>query len=351
MRMNRLNWGILLFSFLFTDNPSFFQAGEKQIAITIWYGKKQTFGQNALTQRWINILGNISPADRVKSCYYQLNKQAPMVFNLGSDLHRLAAPGDFNIDISIDNLDEDQNQIIIYAVDDFGTILSDTTEIKIYRDFKWPIPYTIDFSKVQKLQEVVQIVDGQWKLTDSGVRTVRPYYDRVLSIGDTTWSNYEILAHLTIHNWTPSQPGPPTYNVSHFGVAMHWRGHHHDEYQPHRKWFPLGAQGEFLLKEPNDSCQWRILFDGNNKDKSPKYANKQNTIQKNKKIWIRSQVTSAPKGQSIYRFKQWMNEEDEPQGWDITGKEENDYFSGSLCLVPHNSDVTIHKIQIKSVDL
>jgi len=91
----------------------------------------------------------------------------------------------------------------------------------------------------------VQVVDGQWRLEADGVRTTAPYYDRVLSIGDASWTNYETTVRLTVHDFTPSAPGPPTYNVTHFGVAMRWGGHHADGLQPSRRWFPLGRRESF----------------------------------------------------------------------------------------------------------
>jgi hypothetical protein len=100
--------------------------------------------------------------------------------------------------------------------------------------------------------------DGLWCLEADGVRTAAPS-DRVLSMGDRSWKNYEATVRLTIHGFTPSAPGPPTYDVTHFGVAMRWRGYHTDGLQPRRKWYPLGAQGEFLLRQK--TCRWRILFD------------------------------------------------------------------------------------------
>ena len=36
----------------------------------------------------------------------------------------------------------------------------------------------------------------------------------------------------------------------------------------------------------------------------------------------------------------------EPDAWDVEGFEEDDYDSGALCLVPHNSDVTIHSVRV-----
>lgn len=327
------------------------QGHENDLSINLWYGKNQHFGRPAFGQRWINILGNVYPLQNVKTCRYSLNDAPFRPFALGGDLHRLANPGDFNIDISLKELKKGKNRLVLLVMDMDEKSHYDTVWIQTGQEGSWPLPYEIDFSTIDTLQKAVQIVDGHWVLTPEGVRTVTPYYDRVLCMGDTNWTNYEALINLTIHDWTPSSPGPPTYNVSHFGVAMHWRGHHPDEHQPYRKWYPLGAQGEFLLKQEHDQCQWRILFDGAMKEKPPEYARKSNRIRKGSGIWIKSQVISTGQGKSRYSFKQWLDGEMEPSMWDVSGAEIQDYESGSLCLVPHNSDVTIHSIRVIPIKL
>ncbi|HIG54334.1 MAG TPA: hypothetical protein EYQ18_10215 [Candidatus Handelsmanbacteria bacterium] len=67
------------------------------------------------------------------------------------------------------------------------------------------------------------IVDGLWSLTAGGVRTASPYYNRILSIGDESWKNYETTLRLTPHGFTASTPGSPTYDITHLGIAMRWR--------------------------------------------------------------------------------------------------------------------------------
>jgi hypothetical protein len=318
------------------------------VTINCWYGKEQIFGQIALTQRWVNVLGNISPAERIKETYYQINGLLTP-FNLGPDLHRLARSGDFNLDIPLTQLSEGENHLIITAISSDGDTIHEEIVLIVFKNRSWPLPFEVDFSQIERIQETVQVVDGLWKLTKDGIRTTEPYYDRVLSIGDTSWTNYEITIKATVHDWTPSQPGPPTYNVSHFGVAMHWRGHHIDDLQPHRKWFPLGAQGEFLLKEATDSCRWRILFDGRTETKAPNYAAGVNHLRKELPVWFKAQVINLENGSTQYQYRQWIDGITEPENWDVWGVEDHDYPSGSLCLVPHNSDVTIHKIRIVPV--
>ncbi len=317
----------------------------QEVSIKCWYGTKQNFGNLGHPQRWVNVLGNISPGDGVSSNYFILNSNDPDTFNLGSDLHRLAASGDFNIQLSWEDLRQGKNNLQIIVKNTSGQITTETIILHIEKENRWPLPYAIDFSTVSALQDVVQVVDGKWRLEKSGVRTSHRYYDRVLTLGDSSWKNYQALIKLTIHDWTPSEPGPPTYNVSHMGVALRWRGHHEDGRQPSRKWYPLGAQGEFLLKQNTDSCRWRILFDGT-KDKKRKYADVTNKLNPGAPIFIRAEVKTILDGRSRYRFKQWHAEENEPKYWDVSGMEENDYPSGALCLVPHNSDVTIHEIRV-----
>ena len=129
---------------------------------------------------------------------------------------------------------------------------------------------------------------------------------------------------------------------------MRWRGHHRDEHSPHRKWYPLGAQGEFLLKGEGRGGQWRILFD-KLADKPPAYAEGLNVLELGKPALFKTQVSTVPDGHSRYRFKQWMENAPEPAGWDVEGFEEDDYESGALCLVPHNADVTIHQVRVEKL--
>lgn len=345
-----------IFFFLIVSwNDAVFAQADTQKAtdtslIQIWYGPVQKFGHLGQPQRWINVLGNISQTEAVDSVTFKINSGMEKTLSLGGDLHRLALPGDFNVELSWDEVNAGENELHITAYRKRGGPVSEKVKLIVEKGRTWPLPYWIDFSKAKNLQDVVQVVDGHWRLEETGVRTVQRYYDRVLTMGDTTWRNYETTVRLTVNSFTPSEPGPPTYNVTHFGVAMRWRGHHSDGRQPSRKWFPLGAQGEFLLKDDLDSCQWRILFDGT-RDKPQKYSDKRNNLPLGVPILIKTQVATMPDGRTRYRFKQWAEGTPEPMDWDVEGFEAGDYPSGALCLVPHNSDVTIHEVRVEPLVL
>jgi hypothetical protein len=64
--------------------------------------------------------------------------------------------------------------------------------------------------------------------------------------------------------------------------------------------------------------------------------------------WIRTQVRTLDDGSTLYRYKTWPVGEAEPSAWHAEGMEPEhlDYSSGSLLLVPHNSDVTIHEVSV-----
>ena len=316
-------------------------------AIQIWHGKHQVFGTLGRPQRWVNVLGKVTSSGNIQSLSYQVDKRPSQPLSWGSDLHRLARAGDFNVELPYADLAPGKHQIKVEGRFQDGSRATAHSEIVIQPPTQWPLPYRVDFREVDKIQDAVQVVDGHWQLTDAGIRTKERWYDRVLSIGDTTWTNYDARVRLTLHDFTPSQRSAPTYNVTHFGVALRWRGHTADGKQPSRRWYPLGAQGEFLIKNDLTQNQWRILHNGGPGWK-PSYGEARHAIQLNQAFWVRAQVQTLDDGRSRYRFKQWNATVREPDNWAVESTEpaETDYPSGALCLVPHNSDVTIHDVTI-----
>ena len=349
----RVFWFLVLFgvqSLFWTTasaQPSDEQQAKASHPIQLWYGIDQRFGHRGEAQRWINVLGNVRDSNRLSAISATLNDGEPIDLQVGSDTHRLANSGDFNIQLGWNDCRNGVNQLRIDATWKDGTKWTARSRLRVDRDHRWPIPYQVDFREVTELQDVVQIVDGKWKLTDQGVRTEEPYYDRVLCIGDIHWTNYDALVDLTIHDFTTPRPGPPTYNVTHFGIALRWRGHTEDGRQPSRRWHPLGAQGEFLVKPNLSNCQWRVLPG----PKGATYADAKQSIELNRPLRIRARVETLDTSDTQYSFKLWPAELPEPSDWNIIHVESGstDYESGAFCLVPHNTDVTIHSVKINPI--
>ena len=318
--------------------------------IDVWYGTEQYFGRNGNAQRQINVLGNIQSEFKQIKAYYTLNDSDIKNFlTLGCDLHRLADVGDFNIEIERDQLKFGKN--IIHLFVSLNDTILNTRDITIHyrNDRKWPIPCQVKWEEISNMQDVVEIVDGKWELTDSGIRVKHEYYDRILSLGDTSWRNYEVETSVTFHGFTPPAKGPPTYNVSHVAIASRWPGHDIDSLQPNRKWFPLGATSEFRITDNYDSCRWRI-FDGEN------FYNEQpvsdyRSIKPEVVYKMKHRVEDLPGLRTLYSVKIWERNENEPQEWDFQATEistRREY--GSACLIAHHTNVTFGDISVVPVN-
>jgi hypothetical protein len=331
------------FALLIALLPAFLSAS---CDIEVWYGDHQRFGSPGLAQRWINILGRVTPPAGVATLHYSLNGGALQKLSLGPDGRRLARPGDFNIEIDARILPPGDHRVEITAHDERQSPLCAKPVRVTYRaPPKWPLPYAIEWNKVKSIQDAAQIVDGLWRLTGNGVRTVAPYYDRVLAFGDDSWTNYEVETTVTFHGFTPPRPGPPTFNVSHAAIAARWPGHSDDGNQPRVQWYPLGATAEFRLSDNLDRCTWRVFTHNTRQtiDSRPR------TIQLDTKYGMKLRVRTPSGELSAYEAKLWPPAEPEPAAWDVLAAAPlaEDVPSGGALLVAHNTDVTFGDVHVR----
>lgn len=329
---------------------------QKEVAITIdlWYGDTQEFGQLGLPQKWINILGNVQSEKGIKDFTYTLNESEPKALSLGSDLHRLAAQGDFNVEMDVGDCLERENKLVLLALDSVGNTFEKEVTFILHKDRSWKLPYRIDWSEVQQIQDVVQVVDGNWEINKIGLHNVDTYYDRVVAFGDDSWKNYEVSTTATFHDFTTPQTGPPTYNVSHAAIATRWTGHDQDGLQPTRKWYPLGATAEFRLTAGLDSCRWRI-FDGPKPDATDFYVEQPidhyRTIVLNKVYGMKHRVETIGRDSTLYSVKLWPFDQAEPTAWDLIGIEvEENFGQGSALFLAHNTSVTFGDVSVTALE-
>jgi hypothetical protein len=313
----------------------------------IWYGDIQHFGNIGHPQRWINILGHVAPGESIKSLTYSLNSGKHQTLSFKEDFKRLARTGDFNVEIDRAALRAGENHLVLRAI----TRTAHTTEreIRIFydpSDKKWPLPYKIDWRDVSRIEDVAQVVDGEWKLTDEGLRSIDPYYDRVIAFGDGHWEDYEVMASVIFHGFTPPKASPNTTGVSHAAIALRWPGHDEDEYQPHVKWYPLGATAEFRLSWNLDQCRWRI-FDG--KREFHVESARRRAIELGRLYHFKHRVRTLDNGQSHYQVKLWPDGGSEPENWDLERYETDDLASGSVLLIAHHTDVTFVTVQVSPI--
>lgn len=336
-------WFVLsLTGCLFSRDPD----AETPPFIDVWYGDTQSFGHlGGHPQRWVNILGSVSPADKVRSLAYSLNGGPMRLLKFVQDKQRLAQPGDFNVEILRQGLKPGSNAVRIQAKSKHGMVTEKLVTLEYGEESgRWPLPYEIDWSKVSQISQAVQIVDGKWSLTAKGVRSIAQHYDRILAFGDESWSNYEVSTTVTFHNFTPPKMGLNGTNVIHVAIATRWPGHDPDGKQPTLKWHPLGATAEFSSGHDLQAWHWRI-FDG--KKGLGVQSERGRAIELEKTYHMKHRVETLPDGRSHYLVKLWPVETPEPDSWDLERFESDDLQSGSALLIAHFTDVTFGNVRVE----
>ena len=239
------------------------------------------------------------------------------------------------------------NELVITAVAGDSERSQRTVQIHYTRNRVWPLPYTVKWDQVETIQKAVQVVDGKWRLTRSGIRTLDPYYDRVVALGDSSWKDYQVTTSVIFHDFTPPEKGPPTYNVSHAAIAVRWPGHDYDEHQPNRKWYPLGATAEFRLTAGLDRCRWRV-FDG--ETLYEENMDHLRRVQLGVLYMMKHRVETLHDETTRYQVKLWEAGTQEPVAWDLVAIEgAGNLAGGSALLIAHNTDVTFGDIYVDSL--
>ncbi|GAB5404396.1 MAG: hypothetical protein Aurels2KO_26270 [Aureliella sp.] len=286
-----------------------------------------------------------APVEQVDALEYRLNDSPSRPLSFREDRKRIANDGDFNVEIHRDLLQPGENELRVVAKLASAKVIRSTVKIDYVADApKWPLPYSVDWSKVERIDDAIQVVDGKWELSADGIRSRERYYDRDVAFGDATWRNYEVSTTVKVHALTGPREGPNTTGVTHAAIALRWPGHDPDGKQPSVKWHPLGATAEFRLGKNLSQCRWRI-FDGQRKY----YAESQKRRKLEFERWykMKHRVQTLEDGRSHYQVKLWPSGEPEPAVWDFERFEPStDFQEGSALLLAHHSDVTFGNISV-----
>lgn len=316
-----------------------------QLAIDVWYGDSQTFSQIGSPQLWANILGTVTgldPENPAHSLSYTINGGDEQALSIGSDEKRLYGPGDFNIELSVGNLipQPGTNDVVIKA-DDGTTSITKNVTVEYVSGTDWPIPYTADWSTMGgNVQQGAQVVDGEW-LIDSGALTPSsPGYDRLVTLGDYFWQDYEVKVPVTITSWNVGEwEGPPS-NGGGIGLVLRWRGHYQtpDNEQPRLGWSRMGARIWYRLEPKTNPNRTESSFQmlGHGGGRIATRTDLQ--LQTDKTYWFKASVqSSAFAGQpATYRFKVWEDGQPEPTQWAMTAQgRSGEPPTGALLLVAH----------------
>jgi regulation of enolase protein 1 (concanavalin A-like superfamily) len=298
----------------------------------IFYGDGQSFGSIGQPQPWVNVLGHVSDPDGISAIEYSLNGAPAVSLAVGPDGRRLVEAGDFNVDLDTSGLLAGTNSLDLTATDGAGNTTAQPLTFNYMPGTLWPLPVSVDWSTLvsdAEIQDVAQVVDGRFRLDAGNVRTTDPGYDRLVAIGDRTWTDYEFTVPITRHD------SPGSYGV---GVLLRWDGHTDTPVvcaQPKCGYLPLG------------SILWarsgRIEIFGNN---GTIYASQPRSLDAGITYWYKGRVESQAQG-SVYSLKVWEDGEVEPVGWDIVGQAgPGDPQAGSLLLISHKADVSFGNLSV-----
>ncbi len=262
----------------------------------------------------------------------------------------------FNIELDQASLKEGENHLVIEALNSAGMKTVRELTFRFYRN-PVPLPYTIDWSKVRNAQEVVQIVDGKWSWDSNGIHPIEPGYDRVVAVGDMSWTDYEVTIPLIVHSIDKTGYSTKESGGAGFGINLRWLGHTDDPYQcdwpaqPHCGWKPTGASNWYSFRK-NKIYTMKIEA---GPPEGSSYAPFQ-MIEFGHRYTFKTRVESLPDG-NLYQFKVWESMiEEEPVEWaverltEVTDEVQGNLRHGAFLLVAHHVDVTFGNITVTGIE-
>jgi len=312
--------------------------------ITFFQGTEQRAGWSGIPQPMWNLLGNAFDEDGVESVTVSVNGGAPKSLSIGPDSYRLDEPGDFNAEIPYSNLEEGMNELEVRATDSLGNESLAIATLDLTTEVQPPPDLVVDWSDASELQDVATAVDGDWRLEGGTVRAVEMGYDRLLAIGDLSWTDYEVRVDVTFHGIEEFFESPS--NGPALGLIARWPGHTPDGFQPARQWWPLGAfvAQRWLLSSTGSISQstrmWATVGDVLASSGAVK-------LDEGEDYRMRLQAQGLTGGGTLYRFKLWKASDAEPSTWTLEGIDSaDDTPSGSLALVAHHVDVSWQSVTV-----
>jgi exosortase len=301
--------------------------------IDVWYGDVQTFGQNGIPQPYVNILGNVSAPGRIASLTQSLNGGPEQPLRIGPDKFRLVDPGDFNAEIAYSSLRRGRNNLRLTATADNGGVTHHLVTIN-YVLGRSPASYSIDWSTVQNIQSVAQVVDGKWAIENNEARTKQTGYDRLIDIGSMdSWTNLTGTVELTLNALDTSDFA--------LGPIVGWSGH--------------TPRGDEQPRTGHPFAAWFVYNDGGlriyaNTPITPETSLEQYTthLDVGVRYIFKFQVTPNGWGGSHFRFKVWRSGTVEPQNWQVEA--DGQRARGSILIGAFKCDISVGRINITPLD-
>ena len=312
--------------------------------IAAWYGDHQVVGAHGRPQTWVNVLGNVADADGISTLTYTLNGGASKALTVGPDQRRLQAAGDFNAEVAYADLSVGHNSVVITARDSLNNVTTRTIDVERVNGSA-SLPYSTNWGAAGKVNDQAQVVDGKWGIDGNSAHIQAMGYDRIVSIGDTSWHDYEATVPVRVDGLGPGH-NTPLSNEALVGFGLNWRGHTQaagKNTQPGYWWYPTGALGWYRWFEPTNKFE---LF-GNGNSPVQRHNRFQLTFGQTYMFKMRSDTISSTEVR--YSWKVWPQGSAEPSAWDLQITENDGPMTGSLILIAHHSDTRFGNVNVTSI--
>jgi hypothetical protein len=317
--------------------------------INVWYGHSPRFGHHGDPQKWVNIPGNVSAAAGLAGLTYRVGNGPAIPLSLGPDTLRLAQAGDFNIELDYTDLLPGMNPVTITAIDTGGA----STQVVVNVDYRgggltWaPGTYLYDWSTANRIDDIAQVVDGQWIIDNGSLRPTVLAFDRLIGLGDLTWRDYTVTVPITFYGIDAGGYKAPS-NGPGVGIMVRWAGHYdnNDGITPVHGWRRLGAIGWYRWQRKDGVYSEGLQLLGHKGrvlDTNPKQLTAGVTYYF--KLDIQSPALTT--GRATYRFKVWPVTETEPATWDIEKLNiSGEPSGGSVLLIAHHVDARFGPVRV-----
>jgi hypothetical protein len=319
-----------------TEVTATFTATSDGPQIDVWYGDVQAVGALGRPQRWWNVMGRVSDPAGVASLTAALNGGPEQDLSIGTSNLRLVRPGDFNVEVDLADLLPGSNHLEIRATDSAGNVSATTVTLNNdHEGAAWSLPTQVDWTDATSPGDRAVVVDGNWALTPAGVRTTDPGYDRILAIGEQSWSHYEVTAEVTVHSLDSTAAAG-----SGVGFGVGWDGHTGTA-QP-RTGHPLSGMAVYLRRWHETGYRWRVIGPDGYTQVGTSTSTPVLTLGAPYQFKLR--VEPAGSDSYRYRFRAWPASGLEPSTWMLDSNLAA--RSGSLLLVAHEADVTFGPVSV-----
>lgn len=313
----------------------------------IWHGDGATVRRSGWPQVRADIIGRVTDPDGVVSLSYSLDGGAAVAMGLGPNGRRLVAAGDFVVDLPVASLGVGSHSVRLRATDTTGAVTERTVAFTVTGGAAVPIPFSTSWAAGVGSQAVV--IDGQWRSVAGRLENSAAGYDRLVAIGDRTWTDYEVVFGFTVRSLA-SSPGPHSGTPA-VGVIAKWNGHNNTitpGSQPLQGFRPLAGS-----PTPFGAILWwnaghlRVL------NQTVSIVRSVPSVPTVVGSALRMRIQVDQQGsKTLYRARMWAAAQAEPTAWQLewlSPGRADEPRSGSLVLVAHEAlvsfdDVTVTRI-------